>query len=158
MDFLPVPNELKKREPVESPLRMLVEVAAYGFAIQKVWPKLKDNWGKLSWFKGSPPPFPATLDKVTLVGVAPEEYWRQCLGRLPGTKKWKFPDGAWPSFWKLVDAFGKWFDIHFVSSDGSWDDAEQLPKITGARVLDLRSLTLKPPADTSESGNSSGAL
>src|SRR5713226_5474778 len=33
MDFLPVPNELKKREPVESPLRMLVEVAAYGFAI-----------------------------------------------------------------------------------------------------------------------------
>jgi hypothetical protein len=61
-DFLPVPNELKKREPAESPLRMLVEVAAYGFAIQKVWPKLKDDWVKaLSCFGESPPPFPASL-------------------------------------------------------------------------------------------------
>jgi hypothetical protein len=43
-DFLPVPIELKKRKPVESPLRMLVEVAAYGFAIRKVWPKLRGDW------------------------------------------------------------------------------------------------------------------
>jgi hypothetical protein len=43
-DFLPVPIELKKRKPVESPLRMLLEVATYGFAIRRVWPNLKDEW------------------------------------------------------------------------------------------------------------------
>jgi hypothetical protein len=151
-DFLPVPNELKKREPVESPLRMLVEVAAYGFAIQKVWPKLKDDWGKaLCQVEGNSLPLPATLDKLTLVGVAPKEYWCQCLGRLPDVKKWKFPERAWPSFWKLVDAFGKWFDIHFVAIEGSWDDTKQLPKITGARVLELRSLTLSPAAHDPDS-------
>jgi hypothetical protein len=42
-DFLPVPNELKKRRACESPLRTLVEVAAYGFAIRKVWPTLKEH-------------------------------------------------------------------------------------------------------------------
>jgi len=155
-DFLPVPNELKKRETNESPLRMLVEVAAYGFAIRKVWPKLKDEWiKKVSWCGQSPSQFPETLDKVTLVGVAPEVYWSRCLGLLSETKKGKFPNGAWPPFWKLVDALGKWFDIHFVAVEGSWDVTKKLPKITGARVLDLRSLALKPAADTPDSGNNS---
>jgi hypothetical protein len=43
-DLLPVPNELKKRRTGDSPLRMLVEVAAYGFAIRKAWPKLREEW------------------------------------------------------------------------------------------------------------------
>jgi hypothetical protein len=42
-NFLPIPNNLKKRRSRESSLRMLVEVAAYGFAICKVWLKLKDQ-------------------------------------------------------------------------------------------------------------------
>jgi len=141
-DFLQVQNELKKRRTTESPLRMLVEVAAYGFAIQKVWPKLKDHWVEaLSWFGGSPSQFPATSDRVTLVGVAPDEYWSSCLG-LPGTNAGAFPSEAWPPFWKLVDALGRWFDIHFVAiNKGSWDDTKGSPKITGARVLELRSLS-----------------
>jgi hypothetical protein len=142
-DFLPVPNELKKRKTNESPLRMLVEVAAYGFAIRKVWPNLKDCWVKaVRRFEESPSHFPAYLDKVTLVGVAPEEYWCRCLGRMPGIKAGAFPTGAWPPFWKLVDALGKkGFDIHFVAVQGSWDDAAGRPIITGARVLELRSLS-----------------
>jgi hypothetical protein len=141
-DFLPVPNELKKRKTNESPLRMLVKVAAYGFAIQKVWPKLKDYWVEaLSWFGGSPSQFPATLDRVTLICVAPDEYWSSCLG-LPGTNAGAFPSEAWPPFWKLVDALGRWFDIHFVAiNKGSWDATKESPKITGARVLELRSLS-----------------
>ncbi|MDZ4801716.1 MAG: hypothetical protein SGI92_26465 [Bryobacteraceae bacterium] len=138
-DFLPVPNELKKRRTNESPLRMLVEVAAYGFAIRKVWPTLKDHWIEaVSSFEGAPLQFPASLEKVTLVGVAPEEYWLRCLGRFPKTKAGTFPCEAWPPFWELVDAFGRWFDIHFVAVEGNWDDT-RLPTITGARVLDLRS-------------------
>jgi hypothetical protein len=160
-DFLPVPNELKKRKTNESPLRMLVEVAAYGFAIRKVWPSLKDHWIKaVSRFGGSPSEFPETLDdvKVTLVGVAPEEYWCRCLGLLPGTREGKFPPEAWPPFWKLVDGLGRWFDIHFVAVEGSWDDAARVPIITGARAIELRSRTLSLAAGTSDSCTGSGRI
>jgi hypothetical protein len=141
-DFLPVPNELKKRRTNESPLRMLVEVAAYGFAIRKVWPNLKDEWADaVRRSAGSPSQLPATLDRVTLVGVAPDEYWSTCLG-LSGTNAGVFPREAWPQFWNLVDALGRWFDIHFVAiNKGSWDDTKGLPRITGARTLELRSLS-----------------
>ncbi len=143
-DFLPAPNELKKGKTNESPLRMPVEVAAYGFAIRKVWPNLKDSWVKaVRRFEGCPSRFPANLDKVTLVGVAPEEYWCRSLGRMPGTKVGAFPSEAWPPFWKLVDALKtKGFDIHFVTVEGDWNDAaRRRPTITGARVLELRSLS-----------------
>jgi len=151
-DFLPVPNELKKRKTNESPFRMLVEVAAYGFAIRKVWPNLKQHWVEaVRWFGGSPSQFPAILDRVTLVGVAPDNYWSRCLGQVPGTEEGKFPSEAWAPFWKLVDALGRWFDIYFVAVEGSWDDTAGLPTITRARVLDLRSLTLNSTADSSDS-------
>jgi hypothetical protein len=150
-DLLPVPNELKKRKTNESPLRMLVEVAAYGFAIRKVWPHLKDCWVKaVGRCEESPSQFPVSLDKITLVGVAPEEYWRRCLGLLPQTNEGKFPSGAWRPFWELVDALGRWgFVIHFVAVEGNWDDNALLPTVTGARVIELRSHTLKPAIGTS---------
>jgi len=146
-DSLPVPIELKKRAAVESPLRMLVEMAAYGFAIRKVWPKLKDCW--MSAIQGlgeSRSQLPETLDKVTLIGVAPEEYWCQCLGLLHESKRGKFPPEAWPSFWKLVDAFGTYFVIYFVAVRGVWnnEDMRKLPTISCARVLDLRSISANP--------------
>lgn len=149
-NFLPVPIELKKGEAAESPLRMLVEVAAYGFAIREAWPKLRNPWIEaVSWFGGSPSQFPATLDKVTLIGVAPEAYWRQCLGNKAGA----FPSEAWPPFWKLMDALEeRGFDIHFVAIKGSCDTTDKSATITGARVLDLRNLTLKPAADTHDLG------
>jgi hypothetical protein len=135
-DFLPVPNELKKRKTNDSPLRMLLEVAAYGFALQKVWPKLRDHWVEaVRWFEPPSSHFPPTLDRVTLVGVAPEEYWSRYLGTMPKTKQGKFPPEAWRPFWLLVDALAKWFDIHFVALEGSWDESDSL----AARVLDLRS-------------------
>jgi hypothetical protein len=151
-DFLPVPIELKKREADDSPLRMLVEVAAYGFAISKVWPNLKDYWGEaVRRFEGSPLDFPATLGEVTLVGVAPDAYWCQCLGLLPQTKKGEFPPPAWTPFWKLIDALRKWFNIRFVAVEGIWnnEDSGRSPTITGAREIDLRSLTPDPAADAS---------
>lgn len=139
-DFLPVPNELKKRRAGESPLRMLIEVAAYGFAIRKVWSALKADWTEaVHWFKGAPSLLPETLDKVTLVGVAPQEYWSACLRRLPESKAGAFPSEAWPPFWKLVDRLGTWFDIHFVSLEGRWDSDTESPEIEEARILDLRS-------------------
>jgi hypothetical protein len=154
-DFLPVPNELKKCQTNESPLRMLVEVAAYGFAIRKVWPKLRNHWIEAVHWIGLPhSQLPPTLDRVTLVGVAPEEYWFRCLGLLPETKEGRFPIEAWPPFWELVDAFGKWFDIYFVAIEGSGAESARSPVITGARVLELRSLTMKQ--DTG-SGNRSAS-
>ena len=138
-DFRPVPNELKKREATESPLKMLVEVAAYGFAIRKVWPNLKDYWVTAVSPSGAPrAQFPASLDRVTLVGVAPREYWLRSLGQWPGTKAGQFPAEAWPPFWELVDALGRWFNIHFVTVDGIWNNSA-LPILSSARVFDLRS-------------------
>jgi hypothetical protein len=34
---------------------------------------------------------------------------------LSETKEGQFPPQAWTPFWKLVDALGKWFDIHFTA-------------------------------------------
>jgi hypothetical protein len=147
-DFLPVPNELKKRKAKESPLRMLVEVAAYGVAIRKVWPNLREHWAKAPCrLEGSPSQFPPTLDRVTLVGVAPEEYWRSCTGR-PRMIRGAFPTEAWPCFWHLVDRLKPWFEIHFVALEGKLDDGAGLPTIAGAHELDLKSLTMKSAAGT----------
>ena len=147
-DFLPVPNELKMQKAKESPLRMLVEVAAYGLALQKVWPNLREHWAEaLSWFEGSPSRFPEKLERVTLVCVAPKEYWDRCLGRQSKTKEGKFPTEAWPLFWKLVDAFQeKEFDIHFAVVEGTPDN------ITGAQELDREFLPLKLAARNPDPG------
>jgi hypothetical protein len=123
---------------------MLVEVAAYGFAVLKVWPNLKGDWVEIMRsYEGSPSHFPVKLERLCLVGVAPDEYWSRCLGSISGTKEGKFPPEAWPNFWKLVDAFGKWFDIHFVAVEGSWDNDDKLPNVNRARAIDLRSASLK---------------
>jgi hypothetical protein len=154
-DSLPVPNELKKRSADESPLRMLLEVAAYGFAIRIVWPHLKSEWARaINWF--GQPQLPENLDRVTLVGVAPVGYWCQCLGLLPETQGGQFPPDAWRPFWQLVDALGGWFDIHFVAVEGIWDSDVMggSPAITGARILDLRSLTLDPSLGTAAQAHS----
>jgi hypothetical protein len=61
-------DELKKRRSRESPLRMLVEVAAYGFAISKVWPKVKDHRVEaVRWLDARSLQFPVNLDKISLV-------------------------------------------------------------------------------------------
>jgi len=139
-DGLPVPIELKKAKTYDSPLRMVVEVAAYGFAIQKVWPNLREHWAKALSVAESQ--LPEKLERVTLVCVAPEAYWHSCTGlhrTIPGA----FPAEAWPCFWHLVDHLKPWFEIHFVALEGILDDGGGLPTITGAHELDLRSLTMK---------------
>jgi hypothetical protein len=94
----------------------------------------------VSWF--GQPQLPESPDWVTLIGVAPEEYWNRCLGLLSGTKQGQFPSGAWPPFWELIGALGRWFDIHFAAVEGTWDREQTggSPTITGARLLNLRSL------------------
>ena len=127
---------------------MLLEVAAYGLAIRKVWPNLKEHWAEaLSWFGGSPSRFPAHLDNLTLICAAPPEYWCRCLGLRP-QKNGKFPVIAWLPFWKLVAALAtKGLEVQFVVLGGSCDKSAQQATITHARVLELRSLTLDPSAD-----------
>ena len=151
-NWRPVPIELKKAVTYDSPLKMVVEVAAYGFAIIEAWPNLKDEWVKASRrFVESPAEFPPKLERLTLLGAAPDEYWNRYLGRRPETKAGKFPTQAWPCFWHLVDRLKPWFDIHFVALDGALKHRVKLPTITGARELDLQSLTMKLAADTPDS-------
>jgi len=142
-EFLPVPNELKKRASTDSPLRMLIEVAAYGFALHSVWPLLRADWERsLERRFGHCPEMPAVLDdKICLIGVAPTEYWQACLGRNPHTGARRVPPKAWAPFWRLVDKLTDYFDIHFAVVHGTWEGDARLPTVSGATILDLRAET-----------------
>ncbi len=148
-DGLPVPIELKKAKTDDSPLRMVVEVAAYGFAILKVWPNLREHWAKALSISQSN--LREELERVTLVCVAPKEYWCSCMGR-PGMDPGAFPTEAWPCFWHLVDRLKPWFDIHFAAlhDSGNYDETGK-PEINRAEELNLRSLTMNSAVGTSDS-------
>ncbi len=150
-DHLPVPNELKRQgaSAEESPLRLLVELAAYGFAILEDWPNFKEAWWQhVEGFGASRPKFQFSLARLCLVGVAPGEYWRSRTG-LPGADSCAFPQEAWEPLNELVNALGKWFDIHFAEVLGAWVDDRTLPVIDGAQEIQLpRPKAL--PSDASE--------
>lgn len=142
-EFLPVPNELKKRTSLDSPLRMLIEVAAYGFALHAVWPLLREDWEQSMVRRfGHCPEMPSELDdKIRLIGVAPAEYWDACLGRDPNIRAGRVPRPAWGPFWHLVDKFSDYFEIHFAVVRGTWQGDDRLPTVSGATLLDLRAET-----------------
>ncbi len=130
-DHLPVVNEVKSRESRDTPLRMLVEMTAYGLAIREGWTQLKADWETaMNGRFGKQIVLPDKLLRMTLIGIAPEEYWDRFRGKSPKD---------WSSYWRLVDALTADFDICFAVVDGSWNDP--LPQVTGARVLNLRELT-----------------
>jgi hypothetical protein len=142
-DLLPVPNELKMRTSSDSPLRMLIEVAAYGFALRAAWPELRADWEScMSGRFGHCPEMPAELDdKIHLVGVAPVEYWEACLGRDPNIRARRVPHRAWGPFWQLVDKFAEYFETHFAAVHGTWEGDDCLPTVSGATPFDLRAET-----------------
>jgi len=142
-EFLPVPNELKKRASSDSPLRMLIEVAAYGFALHEVWPLLRADWEQCMERRfGHCPEMPVDLDdKIRLIGVAPAEYWDACLGCNPKSRARRVPAQAWAPFWQLVDKLADFFDVHFAVVHGTWEGNDRLPAVSGATLLDLRERT-----------------
>ncbi len=133
VDGTPCIVELK-REPTtspqgstqtsESPLRMVLEAAAYAISLRKNWerflPEFCRRLESLEVQSALIERLPKTLTKVQLVGVAPAAYW---LDWLPVTEKGRtVSDDAWKAFRKLTDRLGdEGLSVSFVSVSGDID-------------------------------------
>lgn len=137
----PVVIELKKEPKAqengitassESPLRMLLEAAAYAVSLRNNWEvfynELNCMEAKLKKAgQGFPKKIPKTVKKIQLIGAAPASYW---LDWLPVTEKGSSKPLAketWKSFSKLLDAFkNQGFPVAFVSLSGDPSNPQQL--------------------------------
>ena len=124
---LPVVVELKKGRTTDTVLRMLLEMAAYGIALRKAWslPRaqstLKPDWEEAMRNVGRPVDAPEHLDRVSLIGIAPQPYWDRALGRAHKERAGRVPREAWPVFCRLVDELSSRcnFDISFAVVDAA---------------------------------------
>ncbi len=108
----------------ESPLRMVLEAAAYAIAIQKNWGQFRNelvthmktlDMDESSWSK-----LPDELTSVRLVGAAPAAYWIDWLPVTPKGKTVK-PDD-WQRFQNLLSRFETAkMPVSFVSISGDID-------------------------------------
>jgi hypothetical protein len=130
-DGTPVVLELKK-EPAknlknlttssETPLRMVLEAAAYGVALRRNWktfrPQLLEFLNKISFDPAVISRIPAQLSTVRLVGIAPAEYWTDWLPVTP--KGMTVSPAAWEAFRRLLDALQReHFPTAFASIGGT---------------------------------------
>jgi hypothetical protein len=119
---------------------MLIEMAAYGLAVNEGWLQLRSSWIEQMKIRfGDEVTVATDLGSVTLVGIAPISYWDRCLGNFANDLAGKVPSDSWQIFWKIVDKLATRFSVKFACVDG--DDGDPLPVIKGAHELDLRKLT-----------------
>ncbi len=136
---LPAILELKGEKSREPPLRILVEGLAYAVAIRRAWNEghLRDEWTEAVMKQSNALAAPLTLLSVPVIGIAPTEYWRRCIGT-PGRRTGgKVPDSAWKAFHQLCDACAvRGFPIHFLQfSTGRTVDG--LPAVENIEVVSL---------------------
>lgn len=133
---LPVIVELKKgpeakpngiTNTTETPLRMVLEAAAYGVALRKNWTRFRVEWvdrlTKLGVSEQIIRRVPDRLDTVPLVAAAPASFW---IDWLPVTTKGRTVNhGAWQSFRHLIQELGKaQLPVSFVSITGHEGDRD----------------------------------
>lgn len=127
---LPVVVELKRSpdaEPdgksggSETPLRMILESAAYAVALRKNWPRFRPEWiahlTKIGVSDQIVSCVPAVLETVPLVAVAPASFW---IDWLPVTAKgMRVTREAWVEFRALLEELEKAkLPVSFVSVSG----------------------------------------
>jgi hypothetical protein len=94
-DGLPVLIELKHGSSTEPPPRLLVQVAAYGLALQKAWHFLRGEWRQKIAAYGFKSPLPTALLPCRLLCAAPQEYW----------DAWSSEEPMWTALEELREAF-----------------------------------------------------
>lgn len=127
---LPVVIELKKSphadadgksRATETPLRMVLEAAAYSIALRKNWDHFRPAWiGRLQQLGFSDQVIahvPLKLTKVPMVAAAPASFW---IDWLPVTEKGQTVTvETWESFRKLLSEFNSaQLPVSFVSISG----------------------------------------
>lgn len=130
--------ELKKDPPTsksggtdnsESPLRIVLEAAAYAVALRANWSNFREEYvDRLTQLTVSHEVIdgiPDELHEVRLVGAAPAGYW---LDWLPVTEKGRtISNSTWQSFSSLLDALGSaGLPTSFVSLSGDSDQPDML--------------------------------
>ncbi len=135
---LPVVIELKKAPNAnsdgtttntETPLRMLLEAAAYAVALRKNWKRFREEWiarlTALDISKSISSQVPQELTTVPLVAAAPASFW---IDWLPVTKKGStVSKDTWKSFKALLDELAKEkLPVSFVSISGNYQDINGL--------------------------------
>jgi hypothetical protein len=137
-DFLPVVIELKRGGALDTPLRVLVEAAAYGVALRKLWNTPSSKF-RLEWSRGLRSRFagaevPSRLGPLTLICAAPKEYWARCVG-CRGNRGAVNPEG-WRSIWKLVGAFqSKGFRVECAQLSCSSMAPDGIPRGVSSEVV-----------------------
>ena len=167
-DGLPVVVELK-RSPVakpngqtthsESPLRMILEAAAYAVALRKNWAPFREQWiTRLTGLAVSPDVLkrvPEKLETVPLVAAAPADYW---IGWLPVSGKGqRVTPQAWREFATLLSELNEHsLPVSFVSISGhagapetlAAEPLEHFPPIFAPGEADIRQWWACPPHDS----------
>jgi hypothetical protein len=129
-DGLPVVVELKKAPDAlsdgktgatETPLRMVLEAAAYAIALRKNWDHFRPEWMARLGELDLPVPViaqvPLKLERVPLVAAAPASFW---IDWLPVTEKGQtVTRETWESFRALLSEFeNENLSVSFVSIGG----------------------------------------
>jgi len=121
-EYLPVIVELKTGTANDTPLRMLVEAVKYGIVVRKLWSHPKTSDFKMEWeeiFSNRVPQgrFPTELKKISLVCLAPREYWKKVCS--PEGSRGAVRANGWRHFRKLVQCLKRdfLFDIRFAKFD-----------------------------------------
>lgn len=126
----PVVIELKAAASNDTPLRAMVEGAAYAIAIRKAWNTNKSGFVS-QWDEAtSAGPFPKALlpeflDVCPVLCAAPEAYWKRLLG--PRGKARHVPRSAWKRLCALSQALSiRGIPITFASL--TYDDSDGKPR------------------------------
>jgi len=135
---VPVVVELKKAPKVEpdgktgsseTPLRMVLEAAAYAIALRKNWGLFRSEWvarlKELAVTEDIVSDVPDCLTTVPLVAAAPASFW---MDWLPVTAKGKTVTGeTWNSFRSLLEELNRaMLPVTFLSISGHEQDVEGL--------------------------------
>jgi len=137
-DGTPVIVELKKEprakstggtDTSESPLRMVLEAAAYAIALRRNWerfrPEFIEQLKRLDLQESTIARVPQTLSTVRLVGAAPAGYW---IDWLPITAKGlTVTVDAWRAFAELLKKFDEAnLPVSFASLSGDIENPESI--------------------------------
>jgi len=109
----------------ESPLRIVLEAAAYALALRVNWKYFKVEFSQRLGELGRPNKVPESLKTVHLVGAAPASYW---MDWLPVTAKGRtVKSKTWEQFSSLLTALkGVGLPTSFVSISGDSDQHGKL--------------------------------
>ncbi len=130
-ECLPVVVELKKEPKAETnglistscetPLRMVLEAAAYAVALQENWGNFRKEFADhLAYYKTSKKSkLPKKLRRVPLVAAAPASFWLEWSPLTKAGRTKPVQSDTWKEFGNLLSALGtEGFPVSFLSLSG----------------------------------------